>query len=338
MKIDRIDILGIILIFLGIFIFFTGFLDELVVMITWPLLSGSSEGKAVLFFLGMGSLLILNSLIKSRRGVLDKIGLKLENYSPDGRKYLKMVIILVLLTYAAGIILEIFIRLKYGVSPLTLFVSLNPNPASTSPMHSHVFKSVLGYLVSLVGFNIPIHIHTGGSLIQQVTPGAFLILFTLPAAYITGLLSLDNRRDAYRLIMAFSITLTLVGMLDGGLFSQPGLIGLAGILGMHAIKSPFKPRQLLIPTILIALLIVTGVALETVGSNSDYHELTIINPHLPLDLQGYTVISMQEKNDRTIIRIKADRSDKETIESLFVSLKGKADGFFMTWNFASYFD
>lgn len=337
MKIDRLEIIGIILIILGMLIFFTGFLDELAMMITWPLLSGSSEGKAVLFFVGMGSLLILNSLIKSRKGFLDKIYSRLESYSPDGRKYLKILIILVVLTYVVGILLELLLRLKYGVYPLTIFVSLNPTATSTSPTHSHVFKAALGYLVGIIGFKVPGHIHAGGSLIQQVTPWAFFILFTLPAAYLAGLFSLDNRRDLYRSIMVFSIMLSLVGMIDGGLFSQPGMIGLAGILGIYSIKSPFKPRQLVAPAILIILLIVSGVALETVGSNSSYHELTVINPYEPIDLQDYTVISIQDKGDRIIIRIKADRTDKETLENLFVSLKGKAEGFFMTWNFASYF-
>jgi len=336
LKIDRLDLLGIFLIILGVVVLTTSFMDNLVMMIMWPLLFGSSEGKAVLFFVGMGSLLILNSLIRSKISFFNTIYSRLKEFSPDGRKYLKIFLILVILTYFAGIIIEIFLRLKYGVSPLTIFVSLNPSPTSTSPTHSHVFKSVLGYLIEVVGLHVPNHVHTGASLIQQVMPWAFLIIFTLPAAYITGLFSLNNQRDLYKIIMAFSITLTLVGMLDGGIFSPPGMIGLAGILGIYAIKSPFKMRQLLVPAILIVLLIVSGVALEILGSNSAYHELTIINPHQPIDLQGYDVISIQNQNDRTIIRIKANRSDKKTLEDLFVSLEGKADGFFMTWNFASY--
>ena len=48
MKIDKVGLLGIILIFAGFLIYVTSALDQLVTMITWPLLSGSSEGKAVL--------------------------------------------------------------------------------------------------------------------------------------------------------------------------------------------------------------------------------------------------------------------------------------------------
>lgn len=337
MKIDRLDLIGIFLILLGVLVYATDFLDGLLMTITWPLLSGSSEGKAVLLLLTMGSLLLFNSLIRSRRGFLDTIHSTLYNHSPEGRKYLKWFIILVILTYLVGVLLEIWLRSRYGVSILTIFVSLNPSPTSTSPTHSHVFKAVLGYIIDWVGFNVPGDIHTGGSLIQQVTPGAFLILFTLPAAYLLGLFSLDNRLAIHRLIMAFCMTLALVAMLDGGLFSQPGVMGLGGTLGMYAIKSPFQFRQLLYPALVVILLIVSGVAVEVVGSNPDYHELTIIHPQESLDLSGYDVISIQEGGDRTIVRIKTDQSDKEFIEGLFVSLDGKADGFFMTWNFATYF-
>ena len=337
MKIDRLDLIGIFLILLGILVFTTDFLDDLMMNLTWPLLSGSSEGKAVLLLVVMGSLLLFNSILRSRRGFLDRIYSKLYNHSPEGRKYLKWFIILALLTYVVGIILEIWLRSRYGVSILTIFVSLNPSPTSTSPTHSHVFKAVLGYLIHWVGVNVPGGIHTGGSLIQQVSPGAFLIVFTLPAAYLLGLFSLDNRLAIHRIIMAFCMTLALVGMLDGGLFSQPGVMGLGGTLGMYAIKSPFRFRQLLFPALVVILLIVSGVAVEVAGSNPAYHELTIINPQESLDLSGYDVMAIQEGDNQTIVRIKTDKSDKEFLRGLFVSLDGKADGFFMTWNFATYF-
>lgn len=65
-KIDRTGLAGIILVLLGLVIYATSPLDQLVMMITWPLLSGSSEGKAVLLMVLMGSFLILNSLINNR--------------------------------------------------------------------------------------------------------------------------------------------------------------------------------------------------------------------------------------------------------------------------------
>ena len=65
MKIDKIGLSGIVLIFAGLLIYVTSALDQLVTMITWPILSGSSEGKAVLLMVMMGGFLILNFLINN---------------------------------------------------------------------------------------------------------------------------------------------------------------------------------------------------------------------------------------------------------------------------------
>jgi len=141
LKIDKIGLLGFILIILGLFVYVTSPLDQVVMMITWPLLSGSSEGKAVLLMVLMGSFLLLNSLINTW-GDLTPINEKIATYSPDGKKFFKWTMIIILLTCVVGVLIEFYIRLKYGVSPLTIFVSTNPTSTSTSPMHTHVFKSV----------------------------------------------------------------------------------------------------------------------------------------------------------------------------------------------------
>jgi hypothetical protein len=331
-----LDIIGIILIILGISIYITDFLDPYVIKFTWVLLSGSSEGKSILLFVGMGVILLLNSILISRKGFLSNLYTKIYGFSPEGRKYLIILAGVAFLTYFVGIAIEIFLRYKYGVSPLTIFVSLNPNPTSSSPMHSHVFKSVFGYLINISGFHVPGHINTGGSLVREVLPGAFLILFTLPLAFIAGILSLDKRHDLVKLLLALSVTLVLVSMVDGGLVSQPGVFGLAGIFVFYYVKSPFKLRQLLKPTFLIMLIVVSGMMIENSGSNSSYHDITVINVKQPIDWSGYPIMSIHEEGNKTVVRIKTDRGDKILLENLFNTLGGNADGFFMTWNFASY--
>jgi hypothetical protein len=47
-------------------------------------------------------------------------------------------------------------------------------------------------------------------------------------------------------------------------------------------------------------------------------------------------MSIHEEGNKTVVRIKTDRGDKILLENLFNTLGGNADGFFMTWNFASY--
>lgn len=336
MKIDKIGLSGVFLILLGLVVYATSPLDQVVMMITWPLLSGSSEGKAVLFLMAIGSFLILNSLINTI-GVLAPLKEKVYGYSPDGKKFLKWTILIIILTCLVGLLIEFYIRLKYGVSPLTIFVSTNPTSTTTSPMHSHVFKSVFGHFADSMGGLVPQHVHTGGSLYPVVIPWAYFIFITLPLAYITGLFSLDERRDIYRILMAFALTLSLIGIVDGGLYSQPLIIGLGLLFILYFVKTPFQFRQLILPLVLIFLVALSGLGLELAGNNSSYHEIKVLNQFEPADLTGYNVLSTEKAGNITVVRIDTSRSDKTTLESLFKTYEGRADGFFMTWNFFSYF-
>lgn len=336
MKIDRSGLAGIILIFLGLFVYATSPLDNLVTMITWPLLSGSSEGKAVLFMVMIGSFLVLNTLINNL-GFLRPLKEKIYNYSPDGQKYLKWALVLILITAVAGLLIEWWIRMKYGVSFFTIFVSVNPTATTTSPMHTHVFKSVFGSVADALRQFVPHHVHTAGNLYPEVIPWAYLILITFPLACIAGLLSLNERNTINKILMAFALTLALIGMVDGGLYSQPSMIGLTLLFFLYFIKSPFQIRQILLPILLSGLVVFSGLALELVGNNSEYHEVKVVNQTEQPDLSNYNVISTEQQGNMTVIRIKTTGSDKLTLESLFRTYHGKAHGFFMTWNLFSYF-
>ncbi|BDZ72073.1 hypothetical protein [Methanobacterium petrolearium] len=336
MKIDKIGLLGFFLILLGLFVYVTSPLDQVVMMITWPLLSGSSEGKAVLLMAAMGSFLLLNSLINTW-GVLTPIKEKITNYSPDGKKFFKWTLIIIILTCVVGVLIEFYIRLKYGVSPLTIFVSTNPTSTSTSPMHTHVFKSVFGHLADSMGGLVPEHVHTGGSLYPDVIPWAYFILITLPLACITGLFSLDERKPVQKVLIAFALTIAIIGMVDGGLYSQPLVFGLGLLILIYFVRTPFQFRQLAIPIAVMGLIVLSGVGLELAGNNSSYREITVINQFEPVDLSDYNVLSTQKEGNRTVIRMDTSVSDKQTLESLFVTYQGRADGFFMTWDFFSYF-
>ncbi len=336
MKIDKIGLSGIILIFAGLFIYATSALDQLVTMITWPLLSGSSEGKAVLLMVMMGCFLLLNSLINTWK-FLSPLKEKVKSYSPDGKKFFKWTLIIILITCLIGVLIEFYIRLKYGVSPLTIFVSTNATSTSTSPMHTHVFKSVFGHLADSMGGLVPEHVHTGGSLYYEVIPWAYFIIITLPLACFTGLFALNEGRAIQRVFVAFALTLALIGMVDGGLYSQPLVIGMGLLFILYFIRRPFQFRQLILPLALIFLVALSGLALELAGNNSSYREITVINQFESVDLSGYNILSTEEKGNITVIRMDTSVSDKKTLEDLLDKYQGRADGFFMTWNFFSYF-
>ena len=139
------------MILFSILIFSTKFLDQLILNITYPFLEGSSQGKSVLLFGILGSILLLYPIFNFKGRIMRKISIINPALNENENYYLKFVIILVMLTYIIGILIEIIIRLKLGVSIFTTFVAMDPSPTSTSITHSHVFKSVLGDLISLTG-------------------------------------------------------------------------------------------------------------------------------------------------------------------------------------------
>jgi len=332
LRLNKLNIIGIIMMLFAIIIFFTNTFDKIILTLTYPFLEGSSEGKSVILFMIMGSLLLLYPLFNENEAIKKRMrSLKLDN-----QKYLKITIITVFLTYLFIILMEIWIRAKFGVSLFTIFVSFNHSASSTSVIHSHVLKSVLGYFVSSSGIYVPSHINTGSSITQYVSPVAFIAIISFPIVYIAGLISMNGRRDIYKVILAFAITTSLIGMLDGGMFSTPALVGLSGLLGIYAIKSPFSPRNLIKPSFIIIILIIIRVSIGIIGSNADVHEITIINPSDNIDLNSYHVLSVEKENNKMIVKVPGNINDKELLLKLIVDLKGKCNGFFLSWNIFSW--
>lgn len=325
---NRFTLIGALLILLAILIYGLEFLKGPATYLFYPLLLGSSEGKVILFFIFMGSLLLLNGVITSGK-IKGKFAL-LDIW--ESRRYLKYAIALVLITYLVGILIEIWLRINFGVSLFTVFVSLNPDVSSTSIIHSHVFKSALGSILNTLGTVLPSNIHTGESLSKYISPVAYLIVFTLPLVYLTSLISMDNRLEHNRIIIAFAASLAMIGMIDGGLFSNPGIIGLGGLIGMLFVSKPFKPRELIKPAIIVLVIIILGLSVEVAGSNQDYHQITLINQTQPVDWNGYDVVS--EENGT--VKLTSTQNDKANLITLFSTLKDRTDAFFITWNFYSY--
>jgi hypothetical protein len=330
LKINYLLILGILISLVGILIFISESLDQFFTSILWPLLSGSSRGKTVLLFLIMGSMLIINSIL-IHPIISSKISF-FDNW--DSKQYIKLTLILAFSTYLIAILIEIWLRIKFGVSIFTIFVAQDPS-ASTSIMHTHVFKSSLGFVTNSVGGPIS-NINTGFSLIKYVYPYAIIGFITIPLTYIAGLLSLDDRSDLEKIILVIALSLSIIGMIDGGIFSQPALIGVFGLLTMYYIKSPFSLRNLVIPVVIVSLIIVVGFTLELAGTDTSSHTLTVIKQTENVDMDIYNVTSIEKLHDKTIYIIKPTTSDKKTLLNLFNSFNGTASGFFMTWNFFTY--
>ena len=338
LRLSKLNIIGVVFILFAVVLAVTNFLDNIILALTYPFLEGSSQGKSIILFTVIGSLLLLYPLFN----VNGYIGKKISSLSPflkiEDKKYLKIAIILAFITFVYGLCIEVLIRIKLGIPILTTFLAYNSHGySSTSITHSHVFKSVLGFIIHSFGIHISSGVNAGVPLIPYTIPLALIVLITWPLIYLTGLIALSNtKRELYKLILVFSITLTLIGILDGGLFSPPALIGLSGMLGIFFLKEKFSFRALLTPSLIIIFLIILRVSIGLLGTSTEYHEITVINPTENINLQGYDVLSVQKEGNKTIIKVPGNINNQILLLKLIPALKGKCTAFALSWNILSY--
>jgi len=324
------------MILLAIFIYATHLLDHFILSITYPFLEGSSKGKSVILFAVMGSMLLFYPLFRQNRYLSNTISNFIPQLRFNSQKYLKITIIILFITYLFGQLLEIYLRTKLGVSLFTIFVSFNHSASTTSITHSHIFKSMLGTFIQFLGIHTPSGINTGISLAQYIPAIAFAIFIAFPLVYLTGIISLNGRNYIKIILLSFGITISLIGMLDGGLFSTPALLGLLILLSIYYIKKPFSPKYLTKPMIIVILLIILRISIGVIGTNTDYHEITIINPSDDINLNSYNVINIQKDGNKLIVKVPGDINDKVLLLKLIDDLNGKCSGFFLSWNIYSW--
>ena len=83
------------MILFSVLIFSTKFLDSLILNLTYIFLEGSSEGKSVLLFGIMGSILLLYPLFNNNGKIMQKISSLNPAFKGNGNMYLKLAIIIV---------------------------------------------------------------------------------------------------------------------------------------------------------------------------------------------------------------------------------------------------
>ncbi|MDR2966592.1 MAG: hypothetical protein LBU74_01445 [Methanobacteriaceae archaeon] len=380
MKLTKYFLMGTIFILLAIIIFFSNFLDNFIRPFTQVFLMGSSKGKDILFFGIFGLLLIKSEIFKyykiKENSIITKfINFKIINkflniFKLKNKTYLKFSIILFLFAGIFGLILEIYMRNYLGIAPFTIFVAINPDSTTTSLLHSHIYKSAIGSIISSILTIIPSSIHTGDSLSQYTPQIANVIIIILALLFLTLLRSLKNRLPASRLILTFAATCGLIGLLDGGLFSTPYIIGIYGMLFVYFeedrmnyyLGKIFKNKYLVdktkdtiaifkkrkstvkktfirvIPHVFLLFIIILRLSLSIIGSNVEYYEVDILNPTGNIDLENsYSVILIEESLNKTTIHISPKYNEIELLNSLSKSLDNKSSSYSMTWNFFSYF-
>ena len=325
-------LIAFLLIFLALLILVTDIIDSIVTSILWPLLEGSSEGKTVIFLGMIGVFVILDVILNKVRFINKKI------YSKDNIhfRYLLATILILLGCAFFGFILELYIRQSMGVSPFTILTSMNPYPSTSSPMHSHAYKSVLGIVSYYI---VPSHVNTGVSILKYVTPYAYIVIPVWIISYFTGLLGLHKMTGLNKVVCIISLTLALIGLLDGGLYSQPFLIGIGFLWLMYYTNDErLKLKHFIKPVVIMGYILLIAMICEVGGSDTTYHTLTVINQTEPVDMSEYGVVECIQDGQKTTYVMNTTIHDKELITSIFDKFKDKSDATFMSWNFYSYFD
>ena len=357
MKLNRTIIVGLICILFGGIIFMTDIFNPIVRPITHIFLMGSSKGKDILFFGLLGIFLILPQVIKK---------------DVDPTKYLKITIGLGSLLLVLGIVLEIIFRLQMGIKLNTIFCSMTSTMSSTSILHTHLLKSILGAVITpIMGPFVQSGINTGVSLYAYVPSFAFLIILIMPVLFITIILASQNRPWFTNYIIAFAASCLFIGAIDGGLFGTPALVGILGFYYVYrsgyltnlVVGHILKDEQLIekneeIPPlysyvdmgkirfifnlILIWIVVLAVVLLRfTVafaGAEADCYTVDVVNPTDNIDLGNISthVLDVQNSANKITYYIEPNYNEMQLLNDLKVPLNNSCEYYTVSWNIYSY--
>ena len=335
---NKISILGALLVFLSIFLLVSNSLTEYIRPITSIFLMGSSKGKDIIFFGIFGSLLLLCPFFSNK--LLENIKFfNLKDWT--SKDFLKLSLYLSLVTYLLAILLEVLLRLSFNVPIDTTFVSMDGVTANTSSIiHTHLFKSIIGQMITFI-IDVPTGIHTGTTLISYTSFLAYIIILILPLTYILDLFSINDYHPLIKILLAFSLTLNFIALFDGGLFSNPGLLGLLITIAILNWDNNRKIKSVITPSIIVLTIFSIEVIFSLTCGISTYYDVYIINNEDNLDINDTipNLDKISSENGKLMLRINSslDYTESELMDSLIKKLNGKCDGFFITRNTISYF-
>ncbi|WP_407374304.1 hypothetical protein [Methanobrevibacter sp.] len=351
MKLNKTIIIGLILILLGGVIFLTDILNPIIRPITHIFLMGSSKGKDILFFGLLGLFLILSQIIK---------------IDVDPIKYLKISMVIGWITLISGILLEIIFRLQMGIKLNSIFASMTSVMSSTSIMHTHLLKSILGEAITqILGPFVQSNINTGAGLYQYVPSFGFLVILLFPILIATLILSMQNRSWYINSIIAFSSSCLIIGAFDGGLFGTPAIVGIFGLYLVYRngyylnymTGRLFKDEKLLkqnelhqpvyrnrgfgkarfyfnrfLIYFLVGLFILLRFTIAFAGAEPDYYTVEIANITENVDFGDIPI----EKIDNTTYRVNSSYNEMELFNDLSVPLNNSCEYYTVSWNIYSY--
>ena len=340
MKINKIILSGVILILFGGLLFTTDILTPFIRPITYLFLMGSSKGKDILFFALFGFLLIVSQIGK---------------FKINTRKFLLIVIISSSAIFTAAIILELYLRLILGI-----FVTIRPSMSTTSILHSHLIKSVLGeFLVSTINPLIGNGINTATSLYKYVSPFTTIILVLVGILFVSIILAVQKKQPLITIFLSVFSTILFIGCFDGGIMGTPGALGLFGCILIYfkennilTIAKHIKHKNFIeyarkstpnkigikyllkrgCPYFIGLAIILLRISVSLVGASPEYYEVDIYNPDDGLNLSQYPIEYVSHEDGKISYHIDSSLNEIE----LSKSLNHSCDYYTISWNVYSY--
>ena len=359
MKLNKTIIVGAIFIIFAGVIFATDIFNPIIRPVTYQFLMGSSKGKDVIFFGLLGLFLILSQMI-------DK--------DIDTTRYLKISIILGTALLALGILLEVIFRMQMGIGLNTVFCSMTNGMSSTSILHTHLLKSILGALLTqIMGPFIQSDINTGVGLYAYIPSFAFLVVLLIPVLFATLTLAIQKRPWFTNFLMAFFSSCLFIGIIDGGMFATPSYVGILGLFLVYRNgfylnyivgkilrdENLLEQNELIQPTYrnrgfseirylfnrfgiypFIILVIILRFTVAFAGAEPDYYTVDITNPTGDIDLGNISVevIDHETGSNKTTYHIDPSYNEMKLINDLKVPLNNSCEYYTVTWNAYSYLE
>ncbi|WP_292604133.1 hypothetical protein [Methanobrevibacter sp. UBA212] len=359
MKLNKTIIVGLILIVFAGVIFITDVFNPVIRPVTYQFLMGSSKGKDIIFFGLLGLFLILSQMIEK---------------DIDTTKYLKISIVLGTVLLSLGILLEVLFRMQMGIGINTVFCSMTSGMSSTSILHTHLLKSILGALITqIMGPFIQSNINTGVGLYQYVPSFSFLVVLLIPVLFASIVLSMQKRPWFTNFLMAFFSSCLFIGIIDGGMFATPSYVGILGLFLIYRngfylnyiVGKVLRDEQLLEENELIQpvyrnrgfseiryifnrfgiyffvlLVIFLRFTIAFAGAEPDYYTVDIVNPSGDIDLGNITakVIDNVTTPNKITCHIDPNYNEMELINDLKIPLNNSCEYYTVTWNAYSYLE
>jgi hypothetical protein len=244
--------------------------------------------------------------------------------------------------------------------------------SSTSILHTHLLKSILGALITqIMGPFIQSNINTGVGLYQYVPSFSFLVVLLIPVLFASIVLSMQKRPWFTNFLMAFFSSCLFIGIIDGGMFATPSYVGILGLLLVyrngyylnHIMGSVLgderllEEKELIQPVyrnrgfseiryyfnrfgiyFFIILIILLRFTVAFAGAEPDCYTVDIVNPTEDIDLGNITteVIDQKTSLNKTTYHIDHNYNEMKLVNDLNIPLSNSCEYYTVTWNAYSY--